>query len=416
MPRVTSITALRPPGRPGAVAGFAAALLLSGCATAPLEAARGHFHRGRLAEADQALLTKEATEARKDRVLVLMERGTIRQAAGRYPESSQDWIDAAEEVRRLETYSLSKGAASLVINDSVQEFRGAPYERTLLHSLTALNHFAVSDWDHASVEARRTIEATDAPAKEGFPEDAFSYYVAGLALELIDDPSNAALLYRKAAAVAPPGILIDDATGRVGPRPPAQTNAPAAPLPRPPAPAGWTHELVCFVLLGHGPAGGIDMADRGLGAAGGFAEIRIGGTTAGRSYPLADVAWLAAQTDRRLAAIRVAKTVTRVVAKEVIAESVAQSTGNDALGDLIRIVLIGLLERPDIRRWETLPRTLHVARVPCPPDPGNVEVVIRSPHGAATGAAARASPITRRRTTWVTFVRELPGPPQGGRP
>ena len=132
MPRENPIDVRRPPAwRTGAAAG-AAVILLSGCATAPLEAARDHFRRGRLAEAETALLTDTAVQAEKDRVLVLMERGTVRQAAGRYGESSRDWIAAAAEAEKLETYSVSKGAASLVVNDSVQAFRGAPYERTLL--------------------------------------------------------------------------------------------------------------------------------------------------------------------------------------------------------------------------------------------------------------------------------------------
>lgn len=411
MLRVPPIAVRRGPARrPCACAGLAV-LLLSGCATVPLEAARENFRRGRLTQAEQALTSEEALKAGKDRVLVLMERGAIRQAAGRYDASSRDWIDAAEQARKLETYSVSKGAASFVVNDSVQAFRGAPYERILLHAMTALNHFAVANWDDAAVEARRLIETASAPAKEGFPEDAFSYYVAGLALETIDDPSNAALLYRKAAAVAPPGIRVDDATGRVAPGSPAATHAPVVPLPRPPAPAGWTHELVCFVLLGHAPPGGADMSQRWRGTPGGHAEIRIGGVTAGRSYPLTDVAWLAARTDLRLAGIRAAKTATRVVLKEVIAESVAHSARSDALGDLIRLILIGLLERPDIRRWETLPAMLQVARVPCPPDLSDVEVVLRAPTGAELRSMTISQPLAHRRTLWVAFVRDLPTPP-----
>ncbi len=410
MSRVTSsIARRRPARRMGAAAGFAA-VLLSGCATAPLEAARENFRRGRLAQAEQALTTEDALKAEKDRVLVLMERGTIRQAAGHYDDSSRDLIDAAEHARKLETYSVSKGAASLVVNDSVQAFRGSPYERTLLHAMTALNHFAVTNWDNAAVEARRLIESAAAPAKEGFPEDAFSYYVAGLALEMIDDPSNAALLYRKAAAAAPAGIRVDDTSGRVGTRAPGETNAPAAPLPRPRAPAGWTHELVCFVLLGNAPPGGADMSDRWHGTPGDHAEIRIGGVTAGRTYALADVAWLAARTDVRLAAARAGKTAARVVIKEIIAESVAQSTDNDALGDLIRLILIGILEQPDVRRWETLPRTLHVARVPCPPNLKDVEVVLRAATGAELRSVTINQPLARRRTVWVTLLRDLPNP------
>ena len=391
-----------------AAAAGAAFSLLTGCASVPFEAARENFHRGRLDRAESALAENEPAPDDRDRVLFLMERGTIRQAEGRYADSSADWIAAADRIRQLETYSVSKGAASLVVNDSVQPFRGAPYERALLHAMTAINHFAVANWDNAAVEARRIVDSVDPAVQEGFPSDAFTYYVAGSALELIDDPSNAALLYRKAAAAAPTGVRIDDATGRIALLPPGVTNAPAAFPPRPP---GWTGDLICFVMLGRAPDGATDYAPAWSAYGATHAEIRIGGTTAGRSVPLADIAWLAAQTDRRVAALKLAKTAARVAIKEVIAESAAQSAGNDAVGDLVRMLLIGLLEHPDLRRWGTLPRSLQVARVPCPPNLRDFEVVLRASTGAELRSIVIAAPLARRRTTWVSFYRDLPAAP-----
>lgn len=390
----------------GAVLVFAA-----GCSTPSIEAARENFYRGRLPQAYSVLAKEEPAEEHIDYVLYMMERGMILHASGRWEDSSVDWIAASDRLTQLETYSVSKGAASLVVNDSVQPFRGAPYERTLLHAMTALNHFGVANWDDAAVEARRIIAASLIAEKEGYPADAFSYYVAGTALQMIDDPSNAALLYRKAAAAAR-SVRIDDATGWIEPRPPGATNDPPdKPVVRPPAPAGWTGELICFVMIGRSPSGYLAQSPGWSGQGAGHAEIRVGGAVVGRSYPLGDVAWLAMQTERRLAAVKAAKTAARVVLKEIIAESASKSAGNDAVGDLLRLLLIGFFESPDIRRWETLPRALHVARVPCPPNLDSFEVVFRFPSGAERRSIAVASPLAGRRSTWVSFVRDLPPPP-----
>ncbi len=377
----------------------AATLLVGGCATPPLEAARENYRLGRYERAEKAL-ESDPGEGDRDRVLVLMERGMIRHRAGRYEESSRDWIAAAERSAQLETYSLSRGAASWVVNDTVHSYRGAPFERTLLHSLTALNHFALGRWDDAGVEARRTIEALDAAERDGFPPDAFSAYVAGTALDLLDDPSNAQLLYRRAAEALPAGVALDPATGRLAPRP-TSTNTPSV-VDSAPAVPGWTGELICFALLGHRPSPtgyARPSPVRNI-------EIRIRGRTVGRSWPLADVATLSALTEQRLAAWRATKTVARVVLKDALAEAIDRSTGESGLGALAWLVLIGLLERPDVRQWETLPRSLQVARVNCPPQWEPVEVVFRAAHGAALRTLTVTDPPPRRRNRFVLIVHD----------
>jgi len=69
-----------------------------------------------------------------DKILVLMERGMIRHARQEYNASVRDWLDAADLGEQLDYYSLSRGSASLAVNDSVMAFHGAPYERTLLYA------------------------------------------------------------------------------------------------------------------------------------------------------------------------------------------------------------------------------------------------------------------------------------------
>ncbi len=387
----------------------AAALSASGCATHSFEAARANYRLGRYDRAEAALAERGSPGDDRDRVLFLMERGMVRQAQGRHADSSRDWIEAADLIGALETYSVSRGAASLLVNDTVQAYRGVPFEWSLLHALTALNHFALAQWEEAAVEARRTIEVLEFAAREGFPADAFSAYVAGVALELIDDPSNAALMYRRAASAAPPGVWIDETTGRISPR------VPGAPPPSLSAAGGHGGgELICFVLLGHRSEWSPDGSMRTLGRPG-PARIRFGSATAGISYPLANSAELSTLTARRLAAIRAAKTAARIAVKEAVARAVDQNTNDSGLGFLVRLLLIGLLEQPDLRHWGTLPREFHVARVPWPVGAERFEVDLCTPGGHVIRTVAPAA-ASRRRSVRVAIVTDrAPAWAQGGR-
>ncbi len=417
-----------------ALAAAAALPLLGGGCSTPLGAARRDFYAGRFERADQAL--SNAPPAR-DKALYLMERGTIRQARGAYPESARDYIAASDELARLQTYSVSKGATSLVINDNVQDFSGVPYERTLLHAFTAHNHLALADWDNAAVEARRIITSLQPEHRGTYPEDAYSRYVAGFCLEMIDDDSNAALQYSKASALAK-RAAIKPATGRLTPKraaakpavgkaetgqmppiPPVELPAspPAGPPAVPPAevPAELqrgtnTAELVCFILAGRLPAPEADgygyEAELPV-----YAEIRYRGQRLGRSHILADTAELASLTAQKEALRKAAKTATRVVIKKVISHQVEQK--NESLGVLTWLLLL-LLEQPDTRCWETLPRWLEVARVNCPADLKEFDVVFKTPAGTPVRTLHVTQPIQRRRNILVAVCRDLA--PAGGAP
>lgn len=383
------------------------ALTLSGCVT-PLNSARHNFYAGELEQAEQDLA--DARGSSKDRVLYLMERGMIRQMRGAYPESSRDFIDAADLLEELRTYSLSKGTTSLVINDMAQDFRGAPFERTLLHAFTAKNHLAQGHWDNAAVEARRIIHSLTTEMKGDYPEDAYSRYMAGFCLEMIDDHSNASLQYRKAGELLSEGsfgkdIAIDDTTGYPALKTTnsVSTNADnivvSVESSKP-----WQTELVCFVLSGKTLSGANTVDNYWPVSAPVYGEIFHRGRYLGRSYTLTDTVDIAFTTAQMEAARKAVKTISRIAIKEGIADAIEKD--NEILGSLVRLVLIDLLERPDIRRWETLPRWLGVARVSCPPDLTNFDVVFKISTGAVLRTIHVEKPIRRRRNIFVSFCRE----------
>lgn len=378
------------------------ALILCGCSTPALDSARHNFYAGKYEKANETL--DSAKVPSNDSVLFNMERGTVRLFSGQYETSARDYIAAASELERLETYSVSKGTATWVVNDTVQDFRGTPYERTLLHAFTAKDHLAMANWDDAAVEARRIIKSLDPSVRKDYPEDAYSRYMAGFCLEMIDDDSNAALQYQRASARLS-GIKVDENTGHIIPL--ADTNSPPTQAALPPAEEKpWPQELVCFVLLGRSARGSDVWGENWKPGQPMYAEIHYNGALLGRSYNLADTVDLAYTTDQIEAVRKMIKTVGRIMVKEAIADSL-EASDNQLLADLTRFVLIGLMERPDVRRWETLPRWLQVARVPCPPDLSSFDVVLKTFNGVTIRTIHVEQPITRRRNIFVSFCRDI---------
>ena len=387
-------------------------LLLTGCST-PLGAARQNFYAGRLPQAEASLTN--VVPRPKDKVLYLMERGTIRQQRGEFTESSKDYIEASEEIDRLWTISASKGTASFVINDNVQDYRGAPYERTLLEVFNAQNFLAQGDWDNAAVGARRAIRSLEPDRRGDYPEDAYSRYLAGFCLEMIDDDSNAALQYRKANALTKTAT-VNPLTGRLSYKPPpvatnttknaeASLMPPNQPMAKEVTPAGSNSaELVCFILSGRTPPADADPA---LVEALSFplrAEIRHHDQVLGHGYMLTDTGELARKTAEKDALRQALKTGARIAIKAALALWAEQH--KDGLGLPVFLLLMAL-EDPDVRRWETLPQYLQVARVPCPPNLKDFDVVLKTSGGTTVRTLHVTKPIQRRRNTFIAIIRDL---------
>lgn len=376
------------------LAALSAGFFAAGCASTGLPSARSNYYQGRYQQAADDLAEKSPSN--KDKVLFLMERGMIRQAAGDFEGSSSDLIEAYDILERTAAVSLSKDTASLVINDNVQTYQGAPFERTLLHVFTAKNHLLRNDWENAAVEARRIIESLKPENRKDYPEDAYSRYMAGFCLGLIGDWSNAALQYRNADALLP-YLTIDDRTGLIYPGT-NMVNSSAANQ------SGLTHELVVFTLIGRSPTGHeLQNARRPILPAG-FASIVIDGQHTGRSYSLSDTVDLAFTTKQKDAIREMAKSVGRIAAKEAAARSIEQE--DELLGFLFRAIMIGLLEQPDTRRWETLPRSLQVARIPCPENPKDIEIRFQTSSGVTTRTLHAGPDLIRHNNTYILVVRD----------
>ncbi len=370
-----------------AVLGLLTVLLAGGCATARLETARRAFYDGDFASASSAL--SDLPNDNTDGVLTLMERGMIRQAAADYRGSIEDWLAAVRLIEDLDYYSVSRGTASMAVNDRVRSFRGALYERVLLRSFAAKSYLAQAQWDDAAVEARNAIGALE--RRDKYPDDPYTRYLAGVCLELQGDTDGAAVQYRTVAALLPE-LQLDPRTGRFGPPPAAPRQGPAQ------------NELICFVLLGRAPTGSERDSQPPWRSSPSYAELSAGGRVLGRSFVLENTGHLMAQTERQDALAKTAKTAARIAAKEAMAQVLSQQ--NEALGEILRLILFAL-ETPDERCWETLPYWLQVARVPCPDNLTQFELVVKTHDGRTQGRRTIARPLNHRGNLYVSFCRDL---------
>ncbi len=367
--------------------------LLAGCMIAPLEKARSEFYAGRFDRAETALIP--LPETHKDQVLFLMERGMARQALGKYEESARDWRDASERNELLETHSASRGAASMLTNDRVLSFRGKPYERTLLFAFLAKNYLAEQNWDYAAICARNIIQQLE--NRGGFPDSAYSRYMAGFCLEMIGDTGNAAMQYRIASDLVP-GLYIDEHTGLIFPDPDAKMAEPFT------AHASDTCQFVCFVAMGRAaPSSTTPPADTAHQSV--YADFYSANDYLGRSH-LLDNTWdLAEKTRKHIELLQLTKDVSRVAIKETIAQTVDEQS--ETLGFLTRLTLFAV-EMPDTRAWLTLPHLLCVARLPCPKSLTGYTVVFKDANEKTTLVKKVSNPISRRGNIFISFCRDIP--------
>jgi hypothetical protein len=383
---------------------MAVSLLASGCATAHLDRARSDLFSG-TPSAAIANFPDLPGDQDLNALLFRLERASIRQTNGDHPGAVADFLACAGLVEKYDYYSLSQGAASLALTDLARTYKGMPYERVLLHTLAAHSYLAMGNVSDAGVEARNIVARLSRDL-DGYPDDAYSRYLAAACLEATGDGDGAVIEYRAVSRLLD-GVAIDERTGRFTG---VSTNGTAAV----PATAPVSiHEMVCLIAIGSlGPAAA-DRPDRAYAPARpGFArwgpappdvEVHVNGALAGRAVLLTDVSRLYRETQRREAAMKVAKTATRVAIKEIAATQVSKR--NEGLGLLLWLALFAL-EQEDLRRWETLPLWLVAARVPAPPACREVRLIFRQ-NGALVHEQALPAPPARAGRLHLLATRVL---------
>lgn len=99
--------------------------------------------------------SKDKYYEKKDRVLYYLDLGMLYHYGSIYPKSNETLTSAEDGIDELYTKSISKGAASLILNDNALDYSGEDYENVYLNIFKALNYADGKNYGDAFVEVRR---------------------------------------------------------------------------------------------------------------------------------------------------------------------------------------------------------------------------------------------------------------------
>jgi len=146
---------------------------------------------------------KASEYASRDEVLYWLDVAAVLHDAGKWRESDKALDQAEQRLEALYTQSISKGAATFFVNDTTDDYRGEPHERSLLHILRALNYAYAGASDEAVVESRKvttflTELGTTVGSRYTYRDDAFAQYLSALLFEDAGHPDDARISYQAA--------------------------------------------------------------------------------------------------------------------------------------------------------------------------------------------------------------------------
>jgi uncharacterized protein len=187
----------------------AAALAILGCA-GPSQQHKASLNN-LLASRDWAAATRQLQEAKdteyasRDAVLYWLDVAAVLHDAGNFKESDQALDEAEQRLEALYTQSISKGAGTFFLNDTTDDYRGEPHERSLLHILRALNYAYAGRTDEAVVESRKVSAflaelGSSLGSNYTYRDDAFAQYLSALLFEDAGRRDDARISFKAAHA------------------------------------------------------------------------------------------------------------------------------------------------------------------------------------------------------------------------
>jgi hypothetical protein len=382
-----SLSRQQRPGLPGwAVLLLVSGVLLTGCAGDYVARTRGLRGAYQTESYDRALreLDEVAREgSRKDRLLVLLDRGMVLHAAGRWRESIRVLAEAERLSAELDAISVSEEAGALVTNERERAYRGEDFEKLMISVLQALNYAQLGQDEDALVEVRRVNERLQkmiVDEKKPYEQLAIARYIGGVLYEDQREWDSAYIDYAKALELEPglgplaePLLRLAKKTGRLDEyeqlrrRFPDVAHEPLGPgegqvivvveagLSPEKEPADRyleTHDLIQVPVYRNRGAPGVTRVAVGEGR-----EQRTVTVTS-----LADVARV--HLDDRIGRL-LARQVAGAVVKAGLAAGAGALTRSKEVGALTFLVL-NAMNQPDLRSWLSLPAEFQLARFRLP--------------------------------------------------
>jgi len=361
---------------------FLLILFLQACATAgPITVARDQFRHG---DADAALQTlAEANVGKRDELLLYLDRGMIAQAAGRYRESVDSLLRAAEIVDKQDFISISEQTAAVIVNDWVRTYSGEYSERLWIHTFQMINFLMLGDPEAAAVEARRAVAVMDR-FENVLSTDVFTRVLTAMSFEAAGQFDSASVEYRKLkdelgefnlkplvenrdnngelAIIVAGGLVPKKASGNLYLGDGINISFPFYPeIPR-----SYSH-LDVNVTAASSNELKSDTLTRDVKKA--YKNLA---DTQDISVSLGDISRRALDARGKSIGTRQAL---RVAAKKSISKAIFDE--NEALGIAAQVFFF-LTEQADTRGWDTLPAAIKLIRIPLPPGEHDLGIDIES--------------------------------------
>lgn len=348
-----------------------------GCATYQTKVSTSlqHLKHGNFSQA-VAELRPKAEEESKDQLVYLLDYAVALQLNGQIKESNQAFIQADRLAEQLDYHSITKQAASVVLNEEQVQYKGDTFEKIFINAYLAMNYLQIGDLDNALVEARRLNEKYlkyRSDDKKAFELNFFGKYLSALIWEADRKWDDAYIAYEEAAKIDPgvPALHTDLIKAAKGARRLEQYQKWKQAYPEIQEDPHWFDrsygELIVIYQQGWGPKK--DFAN------GTYRmpmlrpvynhtqrlrlDIRQPETVSALSERVYDVDAAAIKTLQDDYGALAAKRIGSVVAKEVLADQVRQK--NELLG-FFTAVALHASDRADLRNWSTLPSSIQIIR------------------------------------------------------
>ncbi len=372
---------------------------------------------------------KEGEYADKDRVLLFLDKGVVYHYAGMYEKSNQAFHQAEYLIDSLYTKSISKGAASLLLNDNALDYSGEVYEDLYINIFKALNYLHLGKFDDAYVEVHKIsdkLKEFNVYFKEAVAEiqkydenkiefdaeeidfynDAFADYISHLIYREEGEDDNSRISIEKAKDAwenypevynyemptplketeterittlniiafsgnapikVPVGARITTFDGWIMISDP--TDFHVTPIPFPGIKNGWNFKFEFPDL-------------QEVGTVVENIEVYINGNHAGNLELLENISNVADKTFQTRKSMIFFKTAMRAIAKGISAgmagEEIKKNTKDKALGDVLAFLFnaaVDMTEHADLRTWRTIPGYSFTAEIPI--DEGTYDIEIR---------------------------------------
>ncbi|WP_171818219.1 COG3014 family protein [Pyxidicoccus fallax] len=369
-------------------------LLLSGCAgdySARTRDVRAAYQSGDYPRALEALEAAAKAGMEKDRLLVLMDKGMVLHAAGKWAESNAVLEQAERLSEMLDGVSVSEEAGALLTNERQRAYRGEDFEKLMISVLQALNYAELGESESAMVEVRQVNERLEkmvAEEKKPYQQLAIARYLGGVIREDQRDWDSAYIDYAKAYELEPelgalvePLLRLAKQAGRDAAY--AELLAKYPDVPHAPLAPGEA-QVVVVVEAGLSPEK--QRASRDGGEGGNVIEVpeyrdrgstpsvrvSLGDTTqpAVTVTSLADVARV--HLDHRIGGM-LAKQLAAAVVKAGVSAGVGAITKSEEVA-VLTFLLLNAGNAPDLRSWLSLPAAFKVARFRVPSGSHTVRV------------------------------------------